>query len=208
MVLKQIFEHQFGGRLGAADDAGDAGTGVGARADEIEIVDHIIAVVRTEPGALSKQRFEAEGAADMGVEIGGEICRGVMEADDDLVVNVGNVHPLSDFINDPFFETRPFDRPVDRQFAEIADRSERIEGGVAGGRHAGIGDGRVVQIEREIFRQDAIVIDVLDQPLIARAEDDAVVGDVGVIALQPEMDDEQRGREAFARQRFRRLFAA
>lgn len=61
----------------------------------------------------------------------------------------------------------------------------------------------MVEVEREIVRHDAAV-DVAQQPLVARAEENAVVRDVGIDALHPEMDDEQR-RPAFACEAFRDL---
>ena len=53
---------------------GNAGAGMGARADEIEVRDRVVAIVHPEPGALGQQRLEAEGGAEMRAEIALEIA--------------------------------------------------------------------------------------------------------------------------------------
>jgi hypothetical protein len=42
-------------------------------ADKVKVRQHIVAIVHAEPGALRQQRFQAEGAAQMRVEIVPEI---------------------------------------------------------------------------------------------------------------------------------------
>src|SRR3546814_10462019 len=71
---------------------------------------------------------------------------------------------------------------------------ERIGRGVPRRRHAGVGRARMVEVERKIAGHDALAVDVVEQPPIARAEQDIVMRDVGIGALHPEMDHEQRGR--------------
>ena len=80
----EIIDHQSRGRLGAADDAGNARARMRAGADEIEVRDRVVAIVDAEPGALGQQRLEAEGRAEMGAEIAREIlraCSGSMDLD-------------------------------------------------------------------------------------------------------------------------------
>src|SRR3546814_15672855 len=84
----------------------------------------------------------------------------------------------------------------------MRDRRERVEGRVPRRRHAGIGDAWMVKIEREIVG-DGAAVNVVQQPLVTRAEQYAVMRNIGIFALHPEMDDEQRGRPAFARQSLR-----
>src|SRR3546814_16146558 len=86
----------------------------------------------------------------------------------------------------------------------MRDRRQRVEGRVPRRRHSAIGDARMVEIEREIVGYDAPV-NVAQQPLVARPEQYAVMRDVGIFALHPEMDAEQRGRPAFARSEARRV---
>src|SRR3546814_19186213 len=74
-------------------------------------------------------------------------------------------------------------------------------------RHRRIGDGRVVQVEREILRQHAMIVNVGQQPLIARAEQDHMVRYARPASPDAEMQYEQAGRPAFAGELFR-LFLA
>src|SRR3546814_5582409 len=85
---------------------------------------------------------------------------------------------------------------------------ERVKGGMTRRRHAGIGDARMVEVERKIVRDDAVPVDVVEQRLVARAEQDAVMRDGGIVALPPEMDDEKRRRPALARETLCHLCAA
>src|SRR3546814_3210327 len=65
----------------------------------------------------------------------------------------------------------------------------------------------MVKIEREIVG-DGAAVNVVQQPLVTRAEQYAVMRNIGIFALHPEMNDEQRGRPAFARQSLRDLRSA
>ncbi len=85
-----VSQHQRRGRLGAPDHAGDPGTRMRARADEIEVRDRVVAVVRAELRALGQDRLEAERRAEMRVEVGREIGRGVAELGHDPVLEIGD----------------------------------------------------------------------------------------------------------------------
>src|SRR3546814_7966199 len=67
--------------------------------------------------------------------------------------------------------------PVGLRLAEMRNGGERVKGGMTRRRHAGIGDARMVEVERKIVRDDAVPVDVVEQPLVARAEQDAVMRD-------------------------------
>ena len=145
-----------------------------------------------EPGALGEQRLEAERAPEMGVEVGSEILRCIVKAGDDPVMDIGD-QPLADFVENAFLVDGAHDLPVDRQLALMRNRGEHVECAVSLGRHFRIGDGRMMQIEREIARQHAIVVDIFQQAFVARPEQDHVVRDAWPASLHAEMDDEQRG---------------
>ena len=87
--------------------------------------------------------------------------------------------------------------PIMRGLTQMGDGCEGIKGGAAFGRKAGVGDGRVMQIEREVLWHDTIFEDVVQQPLIARAEQYHVVRDTWPCALYAQMQHEQRRRPAF-----------
>ena len=160
-----------------------------ARADEVEIVDHVVAIVAAEPGALRQDGFEAEGAAHMGVQIGREISRGVVELGHDPIMDVGD-QPLADLVEHALFELLAHFFPIDRQLAHMGDRNQRVERAHPFGRHGRIGHAGVVEIDREIGRQHAAAIDIVKQPLIARAEQDHVVRNARPGAFQAEMHHE------------------
>ena len=80
--------------------------------------------------------------------------------------------------------------PIDARLL-IGDRREHVEALVALRRHALVGAGGGVEVEREVVRQDPLVEDVVQQPFVAGAEDDGVMGDVFVGLLGAEVGDEE-----------------
>ena len=135
----------------------------------------------------------------MGVQIGREIARGVVELGHDPIMDVGD-QPLADLVEHALFELLAHFFPIDRQLAHMGDRNQRVERAHPFGRHGRIGHAGVVEIDREIGRQHAAAIDIVKQPLIARAEQDHVVRNAGPGALQAKMHHEQAWRKALARQ--------
>ena len=178
-----------------------------AGTDEIQVADLVVAVVGAEIGALRQHRFQAERAAQMRGEIAREIRRRIMELGHDPLMNIGD-QAAADFVQHALFKERPGLVPIDRQFAHMGNRHQRVEGGAALRRHRRIGDGGVVQIDREILRQHAVIVDVLQQPVIARAEQDHVVRNARPAAFDAEMHDEQRRRIFLLRQLLGRLLPA
>src|SRR5690349_6105298 len=85
------------------------------------------------------------------------------------------------------------DRPVDLRLAEMRHRRQRVESRMTGRRHAAVGSGRVMDVERRVLGEAAAAIDFAEQLGIAWPEQDRVVGHVRPFAAGPEMDDEQRG---------------
>src|SRR3546814_5913373 len=69
----QVLQHQPRGRLGGTDHAWNARSRMRARADEVEVADAVIAVIRAEPRRLPQQRFEAERRTQMRVQLAMEI---------------------------------------------------------------------------------------------------------------------------------------
>ena len=65
--------------------------------------------------------------------------------------------------------------PVDVR-AQVGHGREHVKGLAALGRHGRIGQGRHVQVEREIFGQSLALENVGQQALVALAENDVVVG--------------------------------
>ena len=142
----------------------------------------------------------------MRVQIGAEILRRIVEAGDDPLVNVGD-QAVADLVENALLVDRAHFLPVDRQLALMRHGRQHVEGAVPRRRHRGIGDGRVVQVEREVLGQHAMIVDVVEQPLVARAEQDHVVRNAGPVALDAEMRDEKRRREALALEARRRALA-
>ena len=65
----EVGQHKPGGRLGRADHARHASARVRARADEVEVGDHVVSVVGAEPGALGEDRLQREGRALPGAQL-------------------------------------------------------------------------------------------------------------------------------------------
>src|ERR1700730_2065357 len=61
-------QHQRGSGLGRTDHARHARSGVRSRTHNVEIVDHVVAVVRPKPGALGQDRLKRKGRAMMSVQ--------------------------------------------------------------------------------------------------------------------------------------------
>ena len=76
----------------------------------------------------------------------------------------------------------------------VGDRDQRVRRVMPRRREAGVGDRRDVEILREVVGEDLALEDVGQELLVARAEDDVVVPQVGVAVLHPiaEIDHHQR----------------
>src|SRR4029077_4911600 len=64
----RLGQHKRGGGLGRTDHARHARSGVRSRTHDIEIVDHVVPVVRPKPGALVQDRLKRKGRAKMSVQ--------------------------------------------------------------------------------------------------------------------------------------------
>ena len=139
------------------------------RADQVEIGNGRIAIVRAQPAALRQARLKREGAAQIGVEIHREVARCVMEADHDPVMNVGD-QAAADFLQNALFQHRPDLLPVNRQLAHMRDGHQRAERALARRRDGRISDGWMMQVNHEIARQHAMGEDVVEQSPVTVAE--------------------------------------
>src|SRR6266481_8332108 len=61
-------QHQPGGGLGRTDHARHARSGVRSRAHNVEVVDHVVAIVGAKPGALGQDRLKRKGRTMMSVQ--------------------------------------------------------------------------------------------------------------------------------------------
>ena len=143
----------------------------------------------------------------MRVQIHREIARGVMELGDDARMDIGDQASL-ELVENALLEQRTHFLPVDGQLAHVGDGDQRVESAHAFGRHRRVGDGRMVQVDRKVLWQHAMIVDVVEQAFVAWAEQDHVVRDARPAALDAEMHHEQGGAEALARQAARIIRAA
>src|SRR5689334_15930451 len=97
------FQHQRRSRLGASYNPRNPRPRMRPRTDEIEVRDMIVAIMDAEPGALGQDRLEAEGAAEMRVQILGKILRRIMEFGHDPLMDVGD-QPPPHLVEDALFE--------------------------------------------------------------------------------------------------------
>ena len=177
-----VGDHQLSGRLGRTDDAGDARAGMRAGADEVQVLQHVVAVVRAEERALPQHGFEAEGAAEMGVQLDRKILGGECPHRHEIVPQAGD-HRRLERVQDAIGVQLALHRPVALVLAHVRDGREDIEGAAPRRRHRRIGRGRVVEIQREIVGDDAVLVDIVEQLTVAIAEHDRVVADIGMLAL-------------------------
>ena len=81
---QDVFQH-----LGRAEDAGHAGAGVGAGADEVEVGDVLAPVVEAEVGRLGERRLDGEAGAVQGVQVVAEMLGGDVEIGDEVLAQAG-----------------------------------------------------------------------------------------------------------------------
>ena len=70
----------------------------------------------------------------------------------------------------------------------MRDRGEDVEALVAWGCERGIGASGGVEVEGEVFREDTIFKNVIEEATVAGPEPDGVVGEIGVGAIGTEID--------------------
>src|SRR3546814_10637601 len=88
-----------------------------ARSNEIEIVDHIVAIMCAEKGALRQRGLQRKGAAQMCAQVMCEIRRSIVKTGDDPRTNVGDQPPF-DLVKDALFVDGAHLPPVDGQRSE------------------------------------------------------------------------------------------
>ena len=74
----------------------------------------------------------------------------------------------------------------------MRDRGQHVKGRAAFGREARVGHRRMVQIEREVLRQYPVLVNIVEQPFIARAEQYHMVRNTRPCAFDAQMQNEQR----------------
>src|SRR3546814_2658626 len=94
-----------------------------SRSNEIEIVDHIVAIMCAEKGALRQRGLQRKGAAQMCAQVMCEIRRSIVKTGDDPRTNVGDQPPF-DLVKDALFVDGAHLPPVDGQLAQMRHRSE------------------------------------------------------------------------------------
>ena len=174
---------------GGRQHARQAGTGMGAGADQIQPVDVFAAVVRPEPGALRQHRLEPErGAAERQQPVL-EILRRQQARGDDLAFQIGQ-QGAAEFAGDGAAIFFGRDAPVDAAL-QMRNRRQHVEGIAALGRQRRIGGGRAMQVQAEIVGQYLAFEDVGEQFPVARPQQDGVMRHVGIFASRAEIPDEQ-----------------
>src|SRR3546814_6043463 len=132
--------------------AGNSRPRLRARSNEIEIVDHSVAIMCAEKGALRQRGLQRKGAAQMCAQVMCEIRRSIVKTGDDPRTNVGDQPPF-DLVKDALFVDGAHLPPVDGQLAQMRHRCQRIESGMSLRRKAWVSDCRVMEVKREIPRQ-------------------------------------------------------
>ena len=183
-AAKEIFDN-FGG----TEDAWHARAGMGACSDEIEPRDIFAFVVEAEPSGLREDRGDGKPGAVRGLKSVAEIGRGDVELGDEVFFEIGE-NGFFELLEDALRVAGAFEIPVNRVL-EIRDGGEDIECIVTFGCHGGIGGGRAMQVEAEVFGKNAALEDVVEEFAVARAEEDGVMGDFLVAAVGGEVENEE-----------------
>src|SRR3546814_13938367 len=97
-----------------------------ARADEVEVADAVIAVMRAEPRRLPQQRFEAERRTQMRVQLAMEIG-GREDVERHHIAPEAGDQELLQIVEDTVAVERPDRVPIDRQLGEMRHRSTRSQ---------------------------------------------------------------------------------
>src|SRR5690606_40209187 len=98
---------------------------MGARADNIEVRNDVIAVVRPEPGALGQYRLYRKRRAKMSVEFVTEVEGGEVADGDEVFQQPWNV-AIIEILQDPVAIERPFSVPVHIRRAKVRNRRQDI----------------------------------------------------------------------------------
>src|SRR3546814_11850387 len=135
-----------------------------ARSNEIEIVDHIVAIMCAEKGALRQRGLQRKGAAQMCAPVMFEIRRSIVKTGDDPRTNVGDQPPF-DLVKDALCVDGAHLHPVDAQLAKMPHRCPRIESGIFLRRKARVSNARWMEVKREIPLQHARILYIIKQSL-------------------------------------------
>ena len=128
-------------------------------ADEEQIVEMVVAVMRAEPCALRENWFETERAAKVRAKVGAEILGGIVEGDIETITQFRDklrLDPVQYQISISF----AFDIPVNLAFAKMRDGGKRIEGGVPCRCHPAVGCTGVMKVERRVGRKLPSIVNV------------------------------------------------
>jgi len=174
---------------------------MGAGADDIEVGNHVITVMRAEPGALGEDRLQRKRRTQVRVELVAEIVRGEDAVSHQITAQTGNIVPL-EVLENAVAVFRPLHRPIDICRAQVGHRRQHVMAGAVFRRQRGIGDAGRMQVEGEIIGQGLTLENLVDQLTVARPETHRVMLQVLMAALEAEMDNEQRHRETLAGEPF------
>src|SRR3546814_16916178 len=98
--------------------------------------------------------------------------------------------------------------PIHRQLAHVRHRNGCPEHAFSRRGQRWLGHRGVIQKDYHVARQHAMDVYIVEQPAIARAEQDHAVRDAGPVPFKREMDNEQRRAEALAHEPARLILAA
>src|SRR5829696_7524713 len=182
-----------------AEHTRKTGAGMRAGANEVEIRQIFGAIVRAEVRRLGQDRLDGEGRAQIAVERIVEMAR-VDHALRDQMRGESWQEAVLEEAHDAVAVGLRRLRPIDLG-AQMRHRGENVQRLATWGRQRGVGQRRHVQVEREVVAQILPGEDIHQQPLVARAEDDVVMGQgraiaAAVLSVRSEVDDNERHRIA------------
>ena len=141
---------------------------------------------------MRQNRLNAKTVAKIGPQRFFEIFR----RDEALVLQArGEIGDIAAFFQEgqhPVAQLWPFHIPI-QPAGVVGHRDQRVGGVMAGRRQTWISQGRNVEILREVRAHHLLLEDLVEQGFIARAQDDVVVAQIGIILalLVTEIDHHQ-----------------
>ena len=167
---------------------------MGACADQEESFDLFAAIVRSEPRALKQLWLKRKRSASVGQQALLKINRCEHVRRDDRTPEAWQ-NGIGQTVFNRLTIGLGLDRPVDATF-EVRYRREYIKAIAPGGCHRGIGGGRPMQIETEIFRKMLTTENVFKQPFVSWTEYHRVMKNVVPLTIRSKVPNEETHRPA------------
>ena len=194
----QVLDEQPAGDAGPFEDHRQPAAGMGAAADQVDLLEILEPVARPVVQHLPHVVGEVEGGAAVDLQVVLPVGRR-----DDLLEANAPLEIVDPQCREPAQDQRAIAGrlalPVDAA-SQIANRHQDVERAVTGGRLLGIGDAGVLHVERGRLRRRPALLDGAHVAAVVLGKQDRVVRQVIEAPLDAEVHHEGRARIALLRQ--------